>query len=125
VLCKIETTGRVVLQALNSGVSKFPASAGQFPQVSGLTMTVDPSAPLGNRVRDVKMGGVPLDPAKTYTIALPDFVMKGGDDYTALTGQRVLVGPEAGPLIVTALEHYVTAHRPVAPTIEGRITIVR
>ena len=125
VLCKIEATGRVVLQALNAGVSKFPASAGQFPQVSGLTMTVDPSAPLADRVRVVTIGGEPLDPAKTYTIATPDFVMKGGDDYTALTGQRVLVGPEAGPLIVTALEHYVTAHRPVAPKIEGRITIVR
>ncbi len=125
VLCKIEATGRVVLEALNAGVSKLPASAGQFPQVSGLTMTVDVSAPPGSRVRDVTIGGAPLDPAKTYTIALPDFVMKGGDDYTAFNGQRVLVGPEAGPLIVTALEHYVAGHRPVTPKVEGRITIVR
>jgi 2',3'-cyclic-nucleotide 2'-phosphodiesterase (5'-nucleotidase family) len=125
VLCKIEVTGRVMLQALNAGVAKLPASAGQFPQVSGLTMTVDASAPAGNRVRDVQIGGEPLDPAKTYTVALPDFVMKGGDDYAAFIGQRALVGPEAGPLIVTALEHYVAAHRPVAPKVEGRITIVR
>src|SRR6185436_14034788 len=38
VVCKIEVAGRVVLEALNSGVSKLPAAAGQFPQVSGLTM---------------------------------------------------------------------------------------
>jgi 2',3'-cyclic-nucleotide 2'-phosphodiesterase (5'-nucleotidase family) len=125
VLCKIEATGSVMLRALNAGVSKLPASAGQFPQVSGVTMTVDVTAPPGNRVRDVKVGGQPLDAAKTYTIALPDFVMKGGDDYTAFADQRVLIGPQSGPLVVTALEHYVAAHRPVAPRVEGRITIVR
>ena len=35
VICKVAVPGRVVLQALNSGVSKLPATAGQFPQVSG------------------------------------------------------------------------------------------
>ena len=42
--------GRIVLQALNSGVSKLPATAGQFPQVSGLTMRVAPDAPVDRRV---------------------------------------------------------------------------
>ncbi len=69
VICKVEVTGTVLLQALNSGVSKMPAAAGQFPQVSGLTMTVNLSAPAGNRVRDVKINGAPLDPAKRYTVA--------------------------------------------------------
>jgi len=44
VICKVAVSGRVILQALNSGVSKLPATAGQFPQVSGLTMRVDLSA---------------------------------------------------------------------------------
>ena len=61
VICKIALPGRVVLQALNSGVAELPASAGRFPQVSGLTMRVEVSAPAGNRVRDVKVNGQPLD----------------------------------------------------------------
>ena len=37
------------------------SAAGQFPQVSGLTMRVDATAPAGDRVRDVRVGGQPLD----------------------------------------------------------------
>ena len=35
VVYKISVSGRVLLQALNSGVSKLPAAAGQFPQSLG------------------------------------------------------------------------------------------
>jgi hypothetical protein len=36
--------------------------------------------------------------------------------------QRVLVGPEAGNLVVEALAKYVAARREIAPQIDGRIT---
>src|SRR3954468_14190016 len=115
VVCKIAVTGRVILDALNSGVSKLPAAAGQFPQVSGVTMRVDANAPAGSRVRDVTVLGQPLDPDKTYTVALPDFVMLGGDAYTMFAGHRVLVNPEVGTLMVTALEKYIAARGEVNP----------
>jgi hypothetical protein len=38
-------------------------------------------------------------------------------------GQRVLIGPESGDLIATALEKYVAAKHEIAPVIEGRIVI--
>jgi len=125
VICKIEVAGSVILQALNSAVSKLPAAAGQFPQVSGLTMSVDVNAAPGSRVRDVNVNGKPLDPTGRYTLAIPDYLLKGGDNYTMFTDEKVLVGPEAGPLLVNALEHYLAAKRVVAPKVEGRITIVR
>jgi len=40
-------------------------------------------------------------------------------------GQRVATGPEAGEIIVAALERYVTTRRDIAPQVDGRITIVR
>jgi 5'-nucleotidase / UDP-sugar diphosphatase len=123
VVCVLALTGRVVLDALNHGVASLPAPDGRFPQVSGLTMTVEQSAPRGNRVRDVMINGQPLDPNKVYTVAIPDFVLKQGDGYTMFTGQSVRVGPEAGNLISAALEEYVTAKSEIAPAIEGRITI--
>ena len=123
VVCVLALTGRVVLDALNHGVASLPAPDGRFPQVSGLTMTVEQSAPRDNRVRDVKINGQPLDPNKVYTVAIPDFVLKQGDGYTMFTGQPVRVGPEAGNLISAALEEYVTAKSEIAPAIEGRITI--
>jgi 2',3'-cyclic-nucleotide 2'-phosphodiesterase (5'-nucleotidase family) len=124
VVCKVEVPGAVLLQALNHGVARFPAAAGQFPQVSGLTFTIDAAAPVGNRVRDAAINGQPIEPARHYTLAVPDFVLKGGDNYSMLTHQRVLVGPEAGNLLVNVLEKFVAAQRTVAPKIEGRIRIV-
>lgn len=125
VVCKIAIQGRVVLQALNAGVSGLPAASGRFPQVSGLTYRVDPSAPAGDRVRDVRIGSQPLDPERTYTMALPDYILEGGDGYTMFGGTARLVSPEGGRLIVTAVEQYLAGRGDVAPSVEGRITIDR
>ena len=74
-------------------------------------------------MRDVKVNGQPLDPNKTYTVAIPDFVLKQGDGYTMFAGQPMKVGPEAGDLISAALEKYVAARHDIAPAVEGRITL--
>jgi 5'-nucleotidase len=123
VVVKVAMPGRVVLRALNNGVDRLPAAAGMFPQVSGLKFTVDTNAPAGNRIRDVQVNGQPLQPDRTYTVAIPDFVLLGGDSYTMFAGQHVLVGPEAGTLISTALEKYVAAKREITQGIEGRIIV--
>jgi 5'-nucleotidase/UDP-sugar diphosphatase len=123
VICVLALPGRVVLEALNHGVSSLPAANGRFPQVSGLTMSVEQGAPAGHRVRDVKVNGQSLDPGRIYTVAVPDFLLKQGDGYTMFTGQPVRVGPEAGNLISNALEQYVAAAREIAPAVEGRINI--
>jgi len=125
IVCKIAVSGRVLLSALSSGVSKLPAGAGQFPQLSGVTMKVDVRGPPGNRVSDVRVNGEPLVLDRTYTVALPDFALKGGDNYAMFVDQKVLVDAQSGDLVVTALEKYIAAKREVAPAIEGRITISR
>src|SRR4029077_15458267 len=104
---------------LNSGVSKLPAGAGQFPQLSGVTMKVDVRGPPGSRVSDVRVNGEPLALDKTYTVALPDFVLKGGDNYSMFVGQKVLVDAQSGDLVVTALEKYIAAKSDVAPALQG------
>jgi 2',3'-cyclic-nucleotide 2'-phosphodiesterase (5'-nucleotidase family) len=124
-ICKVAMPGRIVLQALNSGVSKLPTTAGQFPQVSGLTMRVASNAPVDRRVSDVRVGGQPLDPNRIYTVAITDYMLMGGDDYAMFANQRVMIGPEAGDLIVSALEKYLTDRRDIAPAVDDRIVIAR
>ena len=123
VICKIEAPGGVIVEALENGVSRYPATAGLFPQVSGLTFRFDPSAPAGSRVREVSVAGKPLDPKATYTIAVHDFMLKGGDGYAMFAGQKVLIGPETGNLLVSALERLVADKKIISPAIEGRIAI--
>ena len=43
------------------------------------------------RVRNVKVGGEDLDPAKTYTLASHDYqLLNNGDGYTMFAGAKVL-----------------------------------
>ena len=88
-------------------------------------MKVDATAPAGNRVSDVMVNGQPIDLDRIYTVATTDYQLQGGDGYSMFTGQRVLVGPESGPVAASVLERYITARGEINPTIEGRIVITR
>jgi 2',3'-cyclic-nucleotide 2'-phosphodiesterase (5'-nucleotidase family) len=123
IACKIAVTGQVLREALLSGVSMLPIGNGRFPQLSGVTMKVDPHATGERRVSDIRVNGQPLDPGRTYTVAMPDFVMNGGDGYTMFANRTVLVDAQSGDLVVTALEKYIAARGTVSPAIEGRVTI--
>jgi len=124
VICEVAVTGRVLLQALEHGVRRLPdyANAGGFPQIAGFTMRVDLTHAPGSRVHDVRVNGTPLEPDRTYTLALPDFVLEGGDGYTMFAGSRVLIDQENGTPILDALQEMV-AGREIAPRVEGRIVI--
>lgn len=123
VVVKVEMTGRLLLETLNHGISRLPRAAGQFPQVSGLTMDVYPTGP--DRVRNVRVGGAPLNLGRTYTVGLLDFLLTGGDGYSMFARARPLVRPEAGELLVSVVERHMSALRTVSPQIEKRINIVR
>jgi 5'-nucleotidase/UDP-sugar diphosphatase len=88
-------------------------------------MHVATNAPLDRRVSDVRVGGQPLELNKTYTVAITDYMLMGGDNYSMFTNQPVLIGPEAGDLIVTALEKFMAERHEIAPVVDGRIAITR
>lgn len=77
-------TGEALVQALELGVSGYPAVSGPFPQVSGITFGIDASKPAGSRVTDVKVNGKPVDLKAKYLLATNDFMAVGGDGYTML-----------------------------------------
>ena len=122
VVCKIEVSGAVLLEALNVGVSKLPVALGGFPQVSGMTFHVLRSAPVGDRVRSVRINGAPLDLQKTYTLGTISYVIEGGDGYDLLMNRRTLIDPEEGTLLPMAVEKYIGG-REISPQVEGRIVI--
>ncbi len=125
VVCKVEISGRELLDILNVSASRLPIASGQFLQVSGLTMRVRQAQPVGARVDNVVVNGSPLDVDRTYTLALPDFVMLGGDGYTMFADNRVLIDQSAGTLIVDAVERTLAlGSGTIAPATDGRITIV-
>jgi 5'-nucleotidase len=119
---KIEVSGAVLRAALENGVSRVieePAS-GRYPQVSGLSFTYDGRKPAGSRVVEVLINGQSLDDKKLYSLALADYLVNGGDDYSMFKGARYLITPESAPISSTILASAIAAAVTVSPKIEGR-----
>ncbi len=125
----LELKGSDVLAALENGVSRVEDVAGRFPQVSGLRYTWDPSKPAGERIVSVEVLNPetgeyePLDPDAIYTVATNDYMRHGGDGYSMLKENAINPYDYGNPLDQVVAD-YITAHSPVAPEVEGRITRV-
>ena len=106
VMCVVEVTGQQILDALEWGARKVPGENGGFLQVSGLSYEIhsylpDPCKVDENtlcagiegerRVKNVLVGGEPIDPEATYTLASHDYMLlNNGDGYTAFEGAKLL-----------------------------------
>lgn len=76
-------SGQAILDALNHGISAYPATNGGFPHVYGIKYTLNFSETADNFVSNVMIKGQTVDPMKMYTVATNDFVAAGGDGYTS------------------------------------------
>ena len=136
-LVAIKLTGKQIKEALEHGVSGVEEGAGRFPQVSGISFTYSRQAPPGSRVKEIRIGGAPLDPKKEYVVATNDFMAAGGDGYQAfgealkssrdyaniggaLKGEK-LVYNDAGRWLRTIVIDYIREHKKIAPKVDGRI----
>jgi 5'-nucleotidase len=124
-LVVLDLPGSAIRRALDNGVSRVDEGAGRYPQVGGLRFVYNPSRPAGSRLSRVEVGSLasgfrPLDDAATYRLVTNDFMLGGGDDYSALAaGTNVL---QLDFLIADVVADYIRAHTPVAPAAEGRIS---
>jgi 2',3'-cyclic-nucleotide 2'-phosphodiesterase (5'-nucleotidase family) len=118
---KMEITGENLRAALENGFSQVETGGGRFPQISGMTVTIDLDKPAGERVVDISVSGTPLDPAKIYTLATNDFMAAGGDGYTAFGEGKQLVDAIDATLMASQVIDFVAAKGAVSPEVEGRI----
>ncbi|MFJ4164487.1 bifunctional metallophosphatase/5'-nucleotidase [Microbacterium sp. NPDC089698] len=104
-------TGAELLRLLESLTASYPAPSGSFPQVSGLSIVLDPNGTT-SKVHRVQAAGRALDPNAAYTVVTTTGVASG------FTGTVLAEYPG----VTEMLSDYIVAHSPVAPMIEGRIT---
>jgi len=117
----LRVSGWQLLAALENGVSQVETTGGRFPQVSGMRISYDPTAPAGSRIQEVIVGDAPLNLDASYTLATIDFLANGGDGYSMLRDAEVLIPPSGGPVQASLLLDYLVALGTVTPAIEGRI----
>jgi 2',3'-cyclic-nucleotide 2'-phosphodiesterase (5'-nucleotidase family) len=86
--------------------------------VSGVTVTYDPQAPIGSRVREVMVGDKPLDLFRRYRVTTDSFVADGGDGYTMLQQAQDRIERQV-PLRDLLLQAF--KERPLKASLDGRI----
>ena len=144
-MCVVEVTGQQILDALEWGSRAVPGESGSFLQVSGLTYEIHSyiDTPCTNdenglftgvegerRVQNVLVGGEPIDPKATYTLASHNYMLLDqGDGYTMFEGAPLL--QDSVKLDNQVLIDYITeslggviGEEYEDPFGQGRITIV-
>ena len=102
----VEVTGQTILDALELSAMNLPDENGGFLQVSGMSYTIDATIPStveldahgsfvavrgDRRIRDVMIGGKPLDPEKIYTVGGTTYVLKdGGNGMVMFKGAKLI-----------------------------------
>ncbi len=120
-LSTFQVTGAVVVEALENGVSQIEEGAGRFPQVAGITFSVDAAAEPGARVSDVMVGGAPIDPEKVYGLVSNNYVRNGGDGYAMFVGAENAY--DFGPDLADVTAEYMAANGAYTPYTDGRIAM--
>jgi len=109
-LCSIEMKGFQLLEALENGVSQYPALEGRWPATSGCEFEFDPLKDPHKRITDgsVKIGGEALDMLKTYSVATKAYLAKGKDGYDVMAGCKELMDAEDASNLQTMIHNVFT-----------------
>ncbi|NCD26441.1 MAG: bifunctional UDP-sugar hydrolase/5'-nucleotidase [Deltaproteobacteria bacterium] len=106
-ICTVAMTGAEVAEYLRAAAS-MPPDSGSFAQFAGVSLTLKKGA-----LHDPRVAGAPLDPAKTYTLAVESYLANGGDGYPKLTAHPGFT--DTGFVDADALKDYIAAHSPLDP----------
>ncbi|WP_420168250.1 bifunctional metallophosphatase/5'-nucleotidase [Streptomyces violaceoruber] len=125
----VDLTGAQLVAALQQQVSGSNEASPKILQISkGLTYTLDLTKTGAARVvtDSIKLNGEAIDPARTYRVAMNEFLAGGGDGFPALgQGTNKLVGASDLDMFNAYLAAHSSATAPLAPPATDRITVVR
>ena len=120
-LSTFHVTGATIVAALENGVSQVEEGAGRFPQVAGMTFTVDLTQEPGSRISDVMVGGAPVEMDKVYGAVSNNYVRNGGDGYKMFRDAENAY--DFGPDLADVTAEYLAEKAPYQPYSDGRITM--
>ncbi len=119
-LVTMTLTGAQLKAVLEQQATAGSDGTGRMLQIShSLTYSWSVSAPIGSKVSDIKINGVPVDPTANYRVTVNNFLAGGGDGFTTLLAGTDLL---TGMIDLDAFVAYLTANSPVPPGPQNRIT---
>ena len=124
VVLKLEMSGRALREALEHGLAQADREGGGFLQVSGVRLVWDPRRPASGRIVSAEIGGKAVAADGVYTVAVPGYLVRGGDGFTQFAGARVLVDEASGPQLTQLVLDAIAKRGTIAPETDGRIGTV-
>ncbi|MGP3926445.1 bifunctional metallophosphatase/5'-nucleotidase [Streptomyces sp. 8N616] len=125
----VDLTGAQLITALQQQVSGPNEASPKILQVSeGFTYTLDLTKSGAARVvtDSVKLNGEPIDQAKTYRVAMNEFLSGGGDGFPVFKeGGNKLVGKSDLEALTAYFAAHSSAAEPLSPPKADRITVVQ
>jgi len=118
---KLEMRGADLRAALEHGLAQTDRVGGGFLQLSGARVVWDPRLAPGRRIVDVSVTGKPLADDAVYTVAVPGYLVRGGDGYTVFAHAKTIVDAESGPQVSQVVIDAIAARAEIAPAVDGRI----
>lgn len=99
----VKLTGAQVKEAFERSLSVYPMPNSSFLQISGFEVTFNGSAPIGQRVKSVTASGMPIDNSRTYTVAMPARLGRGGFGYFKIWDKADITQTLPGATVETVL----------------------
>ncbi len=94
------------------------SNGAQIPANRRLRLHLNPAAPVGSRIVEVRLGGVTINVAATYSVTCNNFLAGGGDNFLAFKEGTNQVG---GPIDLDVLIEYVHEHGSIVTPAGPRI----
>uniref|UniRef100_A0A3Q3X125 5'-nucleotidase n=1 Tax=Mola mola TaxID=94237 RepID=A0A3Q3X125_MOLML len=125
----VQIKGSTVKKAFEHSVKRYGSMSGEFLQVAGVQVEYDLSRPANHRVASVSLLCTecrvpkykPLDPEETYTVAMPSYMVKGGDGFDMIKEESLK--HNTGDMDISVVSKYISDMKRIYPAVEGRITI--
>ncbi len=118
----MDMTGQQILTLLGQQWSGTNAAEPRILQVSGITYSYAKSGSTYSlRPETVKVGGAPLDAARTYRVVANSFLSDGGDGFAAFADAK---DKYIGGLDIDAFAAFLARNDPFTPGATDRISLV-
>ena len=116
-LVSIDLKGNELMSYLNAA-AKMSAGSGAFPQFAGINLVIE-----GGAVKEASIKGQPIDPTKTYRLAINSFQANGGDGYPKLSDHPGFVN--TGFVDADVMREYLSKNKVSVASFEPGSAVVR
>jgi 5'-nucleotidase/UDP-sugar diphosphatase len=116
----VSMTGSQIIELFDF-IAAIPQGNGGFPQFSSeVRFTIDKTSG-GGLIKDLSIGGKPVDPDRVYRLCTNDYILGGGDGYAPMTAATDRLNTSL--LLSYVVTEYIKANGTIKPVIDGRMTI--